>query len=67
MSNSLSVKTLTRVNKDFAKLFFKYFFYTDKYTFGDGLAPSSQTIGSLLRTPCPAKPVRKIKFLIEVS
>jgi len=28
--------------------------------FGGGLAPSSQTVGSLLRTPLPLKPARKM-------
>ncbi len=32
-----------------------------------GLAPSSQTLGSLLRTPWPAKPAGKLDFMSSQS
>jgi len=42
---------LSHAYNDFAKFYFGYFFYTLKHTFWGGLAPFSQTVGSLLVTP----------------
>jgi len=36
------------------------FLYTCKLTFGGGLPPSSQIVGSLLSTPLSAKPAGKL-------